>query len=75
MASLAIYIANEEQNYQRIGGILFNNKETLEPTDPDLVRVYFNESEMDLIWDQPEDLREEFAVDLAHGKMQQLLSL
>jgi hypothetical protein len=73
MASLAVYILNEEQNYQRIGGVIFNNKETINPTDLNLIRVYFDESEMDLIWNQEEDLREKFATELALSKMQQIL--
>jgi hypothetical protein len=75
MASLAVYISNEELNYQRIGGVLFNNKETIDPAESDLVRVYFDESEMDLIWDQPENHKEKFAIDLALKKMQQLFPL
>lgn len=73
MSSLVIYVVNEEENYRRIGAVLLNNKDTIDPTDSDLIRVYFNESEMDSIWDQDESLREKFAIDLAFSKIQQLL--
>jgi hypothetical protein len=61
-------IGKPDDETEYIAGAIFSDKEIFDPLDPDNVRVYFDDSEQQLILSKPVDQRFEFARNLAESK-------
>jgi hypothetical protein len=63
---LAVTIPNTSE--YRIGAVMFGPGDSIDPaqTDsPDIETIVFSEEQMELIWSQSEQNRENFAIELA----------
>lgn len=61
-------IGKPDDETQYIGGVIFSDKEVLDPLDPDNEKIYFDDDEQQLILSKPESERFDFARQLAESK-------
>jgi hypothetical protein len=68
MISQILAVTNPQTNESRIGAVMFGPGDSIDPaqTDsPDIETIVFSEEQMELIWSQSEQNRENFAIELA----------
>jgi hypothetical protein len=68
MISQILAVTIPEIGESRIGAVMFGQGDRIDPaqTDsPDIETIIFSEEQMELIWSQPEQNRENFAIELA----------